>query len=201
MNNILSPEMFGYLSGIFILLGSIPYIREILLGKAKPQRASWFIYSVLGSIAFFSQLAKGATFSLWLTGIDTFAVVVIFVLSLRYGVGGFSKKDAFALLIAAIGLVAWYYTKEAAIALYIVIGIDVIGTYLTVDKTYKDPMSETYSVWLFCSIAGVFAMLAVGSFNIVLLSYPFYIFLANAAVVTAIELGKRKLKKRLFTRT
>lgn len=144
--------------------------------------------------SFFSQLAKGATFSLWLPGIDTIAIVITFVLSLRYGVGGFSKKDYFALLIAAIGLVVWYFTQEAAVALYLVIGIDAIGTYLTIDKAYKDPMSETVSAWLFSSIAGLFAMLAVGSLDIVLLSYPFYLFIACGAVPIAIALGKRKFK-------
>lgn len=187
-------QLFGYLSGLFIFLGTIPYIRDIFLGKTKPQRATWFIYTVLGSISFFSQLAKGATFSLWLPGVDTFSIVIIFVLSLRYGVGGFSKKDYIALLIAAIGLVVWYFTQEAAVALYLVIGIDAIGTYLTLDKTYKDPMSETVSAWVLSSVAGFFSMLAVGSFNIVLLSYPFYLFVACGAIPIAIALGKRRLK-------
>ena len=145
-------------------------------------------------ISFFSQLAKGATFSLWLPGVDTIAIVITFVLSLRYGVGGFSKKDYIALCVAAIGLVIWYFTQEAAVALYLVIGIDAIGTYLTIDKAYKDPMSETASAWLFSSVAGIFSMLSVGSFNIVLLSYPFYLFIACGAVPIAMELGKRKLR-------
>ena len=187
-------EFFGYLSGIFIAIGFFPYIQDILHGETKPQRATWFIYTVLSSIAFFSQLAEGATFSLWLTGIDTIAVTVIFILSIKHGVGGFSIKDYVALLVAFLGLVAWFYTKEAAIALYLVIGIDAIGTYLTIDKTYKDPMSETYIAWVLSAFAGIFSMLAVGSFNVILLSYPLYIFLANAAVVMTIEFGKRRLK-------
>jgi len=36
------------------------------------------------------------------------------------------------------------------------------------------------------------ATFAVGNLNIVLLSYPFYVFLANAAVVVAILMGRRK---------
>jgi hypothetical protein len=187
-------EIFGYLSGIFIVLGFIPYIRDILRGKTKPQRATWFIYTVLSSIAFFSQLAKGATFSLWLTGIDTIAVVAIFLFSFRYGVGGYGNKDFMALLIAGIGLALWYYTKEAAIALYLVIGVDAAGTYLTIDKTYKDPESETTIAWILSAVAGIFSMISVGSPDIILLSYPFYIFLANTAVVMTIELGKRRMK-------
>ena len=185
-------EVFGYLSGILVVLGTLPYIRDIFLRKTKPQRSTWFIYSVLGGIAFFSQLAKGATFSLWLTGLDTLSVVVVFICSLWYGVGGFEKKDYRVLAVAAIALLLWFFTKEAAVALYLIIGIDAIGTYLTVDKAYKDPSSESYSAWVCSAIAGIFAMISVGSLNIILLSYPLYIFLANGAVVAAMWLGKKQ---------
>jgi len=185
-------QLFGYLSGIIVFLGTLPYLRDIFRKTTKPQRSTWFIYSVLGSISFFSQAARGATFSLWLTGVDTLSVMIIFLLSLRFGVGGFSKKDYRTLLAAAVGLIAWYLTQEAAIALYLVIGIDALGTYLTVEKAYQDPGSETSSAWLLIAIGGLFSMFSVGKFDIVLLSYPFYIFLANASVVLAIVLGKRK---------
>jgi len=185
-------QLFGILSGILAVLAPIPYIRDIFLLKTKPQRTAFFIWSVLGAIAFFSQLAKGASSSLWLPGVETFVVTVIFILSIKYGVGGFSKKDYIALTIAALGLIAWYFTKEAAIALYIVIIIDLTGTYLAVDKAYQDPGSETLITWITAAIAGMLATFAVGNLNIVLLSYPFYVFLANAAVVVAILMGRRK---------
>src|SRR5665213_1725997 len=117
-------QLFGYTAGILSAVCYIPYFRDILLRKTKPERASWLIWMVLGVIAFFSQLNKGATDSLWLTGIQTIGVVITFLLSLKFGVGGFTKNDYIALLFAALGLVAWYVTKEAAFALYIVIGID-----------------------------------------------------------------------------
>lgn len=185
-------QLFGYLSGIFVFLGTLPYLRDIFRKTTKPQRSTWLIYSVLGSISFFSQAAKGATFSLWLTGVDTLSVVIIFFLALKFGVGGFSNKDYRTLLAAAAGLIAWYFTQEAAIALYLVIGIDALGTYLTVEKAYQEPGSETSSAWLLVAIGGIFGMLAVGKLDIILLSYPLYIFLANVSVVGAIILGKRK---------
>lgn len=185
-------QIFGYLSGLFVLFSAIPYIRDIFLHKTKPQRATWLIYSVLGGISFFSQLAEGATFSLWLTGADTAYVMLTFLLSLSYGVGGYTKKDMRALAAAAGALLAWYLTKEAAVALYIIIAIDAIGTWLTVEKAYQDPKSETFSAWALCAVAGLFSTLAVGKMDIVLLSYPAYILLANAAVAGAILLGKRR---------
>lgn len=184
--------ILGLLSGLLSFLCYFPYIRDILLHKTKPERASWLIWSVLGGIAFFSQLAKGATNSLWLAGVQAFGVIIVFLLSLRFGTGGLVKKDYIALFFAGVGLMIWYFTKEAATALFIIIGVDGIGSVLTAHKAYLDPESETVSTWILAGLSGFFAILSVGSFNIVLLSYPIYIFLINLIIVSAILLGKRK---------
>jgi uncharacterized membrane protein YuzA (DUF378 family) len=186
-------QIFGYLAGLSPLVAVVPYIRDIFKLKTKPQRASWFIWLVLGSIAFSSQFAKGATDSLWMTGAQTFEVLFVFILSIKYGVGGFVRKDIYALIAAMVGLLLWYLTSEAAVALYIVIGIDAIGSFLTIEKSYHDPESETVSSWVLFSLSGLFGSLAVGSLNIILLSYPIYIFLANSITLLAIILGKRRL--------
>ena len=184
--------ILGILSGLLSAICYLPYIRDILLGKSKPERASWFIWTVLGSIAFFSQLSKGATNSLWMVGVQTIGVVIISLLSIKFGSDGFSKRDIFALLIAAIGVIMWFFTKDASIALYITILVDAAGSILTVIKSYEDPESETISMWILASLGGLLSALAVGQLNFILLLYPVYICLANLSVVTAIYLGRRK---------
>lgn len=185
-------QAFGLASGLLYILAFFPYIRDILQLKTKPQRASWLIWSVLVSVAFFSQLAKGATDSLWVTGVGAIGVILVFFLSLKFGVGGLGKRDTVALAGAAAGLVLWYFTGEAATALFIVIGVNGIGVLLTVLKAYQDPGSETMVAWALGGIAGVFAMLAVGKIDLVLLSYPIYISLANFSVAAAIVLGRKR---------
>jgi len=77
----------------------------------------------------------------------------------------------------------------------ITIAIDAVATSLSVMKAYEDPKSETMSMWFISGTSGIFGALAVGAFNPVLLIYPIYIILANYTVVTAMILGRRKLKK------
>lgn len=187
--------IIGIAAGIIIISGYIPYIRDVIKRTTYPERASWLIWDVLTAIAFFSQFAKGASASLWLPGLEVCGLTAVLLLSLKFGKGGFSKKDILALIGAGIGLVLWYFTKEPAIALYIIIGIDTIGTVLVFEKAYKDPESETMSTWILVAIAGIMSTIAVGEFNIILLSYPIYIFLANAAIVLAMVLGKMKKAK------
>jgi hypothetical protein len=168
----------------------LPYIRDILLRTTKPERASWLIWTVLGFIAFFSQLAKGASHSLWLTGGQTVAVLVVLGLSLRYGVGGLSRRDILALAVASLGLALWYLTSEPLWALGLVIFVDSIGTLLTALKAYKDPSSETMSTWFLSGTSGIFGSFAVGEMNGALLAYPLYIVVANYLIVAAMCVGK-----------
>jgi hypothetical protein len=178
-------QTIGIISGLIAGVAYLPYVRDILKGDAKPERASWFIWVVLASIAFFSQLAQGATGSLWFTGLDSIGALIVFFLALKYGLGGFTRRDKVALVAAGVGLVLWYLTRHAAIALLTTIIIDASGTALTVIKTYEDPSTETYTMWALVTVAGILAMISVGRFNLVLLIYPFYIFLANLVVVLA----------------
>ncbi len=183
---------FGLISGVLSIIGGAPYVYDILKKTTKPERATWFIWSILGSIAFFSQFAKGATDSLWLTGAQTIIVLIIFLLSLKFGVGGFNRMDIAALIFAGIALILWYLTNEATVALFLVILIDAIGGMPTIIKSYEAPESESLISWLLFGISGIFAMVAVGSFNFILLSYPAYIFLFNVGVVAAILLGRKR---------
>jgi len=188
-------ELLGIVTGIVISLGYIPYIRDTLRRKTKPQRSCWLIWLVLGGIAFSSQLSEGASNSLWLPGVQTLAVAIVFGLSIPFGVGGLEKRDIVSLLVAVGGLVLWAITKEAVLALLITIGVDLAGGWLSVVKSYEDPESETLVTWILDGVAGLVAMLAVGSWEWTLLIYPFYIFAINMAVVLAIFFGKRKLAK------
>lgn len=187
-------QIFGYTSALLSIIMIFPYVRDILRLKTKPERGSWIIWTVLGFIAFLSQLAKGATDSLWMTIGQTTAVLVIVLLSIKYGYGGLEKRDIRGLIGAGIGLILWYLTREASFALLFVILIDSIGTLLTLIKSYKDPGSETLSTWIMSGTAGFFGMLAVGSFDLILLAYPFYIMIANYAIVGAILLANKRNK-------
>ncbi|MDP2705762.1 MAG: hypothetical protein Q8O49_00975 [bacterium] len=191
-------QYFGYLSGIFILFSFVPYLISIFKKETKPERASWLIWSILGGISFFSQLAKGATDSLWLTGIQTFGDLLIFLFAIKYGIGGLLKRDIWALAGAGFSLIIWYLTNEPIFALFIAIFIDALGGVLTIMKSYEHPGTESISAWVLTALGGLFAAFAVGQWNFVLLSFPVYIFLISVIILLAEIFGwKRQPQKQL----
>lgn len=185
-------EILGLSSGLLVTLAAVPYIRDILLKKTKPERTTWFIWSVLLAIAFFAQLSEGATWSLFLTAGDFIAVFTIFILSIKYGVGGATRFDIATLISACIGLFLWYITDEALIALSITIFIDFLAGMLTVTKTYRDPFSETSLTYMMCAFGALLSVFSIGSLSFSLLIFPVWIFLINFTIGMTTILGKRK---------
>ena len=143
-------------------------------------------------MGFFSQLAAGATNSLWLPGVQGVGVIVVLILSIKYGYGGLLRRDVMTLFAAGATLVLWYFTKNITVAVLLIVLIDGMGVWLTVVKTYEHPETETMITWVISGTAGVCALLAVQVWNPVLLLYPLYIVIGNYAIVAAIIFGRRR---------
>ena len=191
---LLEPTVLAFLglaAGVLSTIAYLPYIIDTLAGRTQPQRASWLIWSVLGSIAFFSQVYEGATASLWFAAVQVSGTITVLLLSIWKGQGSYLRRvDYLALAAAAFGLVLWYFTETAAYALSITIGISLLGGVLTVSKSYHNPESETLVTWVVSLAASACALLAVGKMDPVLLAYPAYLFTLYTLFVGAILLGR-----------
>ena len=108
-------ELAGYLSGILMLISYIPYIRDIMLGKTKPERLSWFLWSALAIVSFFLQSAAGASYSLFFAGAQVLGQMFVFVLSIKNGYGGFLKRDVVGLIGVGISLLLWRLFDEVGV--------------------------------------------------------------------------------------
>jgi hypothetical protein len=178
-----SPELFGILSGVVIFFGGPPYLFDILKGKTKPQRTTWFIWTVLGVISFTSQLKLGAHWSLVYVGLNAAGNIAVFLLSLKYGVGGWRKLDILALCIATVGVIIAVTVDSPLVALLGSILADFSGTSLTLYKTYQQPSTETSITWFFLGTSSLFAALAVGKLDFSLLLYPLYLSVVTYGVL------------------
>lgn len=185
-------EAFAVVSAVLILVAGPPYALDTLKGITKPERMTWFIFSLLGVVAFISQAGLGASWSLLFSGLDTAGSCLMLLLSLKYGVGGYARRDIAALSIALIGVAAALLFKQPVVSLAGVILADASGTALTVRKAYLDPGSETTLTWLCVGTSAVFGGLAVGSWSLALLLYPVYLVVANYAVPVAQFLGRSR---------
>lgn len=188
--------VLGLLAGLLSILAFAPYVRDTLALRTRPQRATWFIWSVLCTITLTSQIYEGATHSLWFIAVQTLSTVFIFILSISRGTGSLiNASDACMLVAAGFGLVLWAMTDTTAYALAMVIGVSSLGGLATIQKAYLDPGSETLSTWVMSLVASGLAILAVDTPSWVLLAYPVYLFVLYGSIVVATTLGRARKAK------
>jgi hypothetical protein len=187
---------FGVLAAMAGVANTIPYIRDTVRGSTRPQRGTWLIWSTLAVVAFCSQLADGASWSLPMVGAQVVLTALIFCLAIPRGEGGMSPPEVAMIALAAGGLAGWLIADEPLLAIGCVVAADLIGAALMLPKTWRDPHSETLVSFVLASVGGALAAAAVGSGDVSLLLYPVYFALVNAAIALVIH-GRRQAGLRL----
>ncbi|MBP7134658.1 hypothetical protein KBA73_05580 [Patescibacteria group bacterium] len=141
------PQIIGLASGVLLISGYIPYMYEVFKKKTIPSRMSWFIWSLSTATILFSVLGTGTTEAIWVPIADAVGCFLIFVLSLRFGVGGWSRTDQLSLAICLGSLFIWWLTGNALLALIMNLCVYVSGYIPTIKKALKKPQSESRVAW------------------------------------------------------
>ena len=189
--------LLGVLSALLSFIGFAYYIHNILRGKTKPERSSWWIWTILMVVAFAAQAAAGSTWSLFLTGALLLGNLIIALMSLRHGYGRFKNRDYIALIVTFVGLYLWKITENPLAALLIIICVDFLGNLLTILKSWRAPYSENMITWILTTLGAVFGNFAVGSLNVTRQIFPIYVVIANLIVIGAIYSRRKWRMKRI----
>jgi len=183
----------GIIAGCVSALASIPYFISIFRGKTKPNRATWWIWSWLGVLLFFSYKASGANDTLWVALVYMITPLLTAILSIKYGVGGWSKFDLICLASSIIGSLLWYVSGSPVIALLLFLLIDLCGTLPTIRKTYYHPEQENRLGWSIMVTAN-FINIFAGEMKFSIVVYPIYMVIIGGAIL-AFSLRKSPLHK------
>ena len=175
----------GVLALVLNIIGYIPYIRDILRGKVKPQRVTWGVWTILTTIAAVNQVKNGGGYSSLFFISTVVLVAATFLLSIRRGMGGASKLDMICLALAIALFAYWATVHDTRISTLIAVIIDGVGAIPTVVKTYKHPATESYPQWVLAGLGGLLTLFAVARMDWALLIYPAYVFAMNGVVVGA----------------
>lgn len=169
-------------------------IYAILKGGYKPARMTRFIYLLMTLLIIGVLFAQGSYDALILACVQGIGTIIIFALSLKYGMGGTSKLDKVTLAGFLISLVVWKITSNPTLALYLSILTDLIGFVPTFAKTWNFPDTEDWRFYFSDVLAGLFSLLSLTILTIENIVFPLYIFALNLFAVILI-LGRKKVLK------
>lgn len=178
--------VFGISAGIVNFIGLLPYVRDIIRHKTKPERATWWVWFLISVMSLAAQTAAGARWSVLLNLSSAISLAIIAVLSVTHGYGTFHRRDTISLIIAGAGIVIGFTLKSPLAAIIVLIAVDISGAWLTIVKSWVAPHTETLSAWVISSIATIFALLAVGTYYPARFIFPLYGGIANLCIVFVI---------------
>jgi hypothetical protein len=188
------------LATLISIAGYLPYISGIIKGKSKPNRATWLIWSILGTVLCFTsfEVSNHDWMVICVPIVYMVGPTMVALLSFWYGEGGTSKFDVICFLFAFIGLGLWLILDMVVLALWLSIIIDGIGALPTIKKSYLDPKSESMIGWIAFSVANAinFAVLFHrfdGTESVHTLVYPLYLF-SISVIILMVMLKPNKIK-------
>ena len=162
----------GKLAGIISLSAYIPYILSILRKETKPNRASWIIWAIVSTIIALSYREAGASYAFLAPLGYVVGSTIVFILSIKYGVGGWTPFDRKCLIGTAISLVVWQIFDSPMSALLINLFINLLGTLPTARKAWYQPETEDKVFWILVLLGTFVNLFAVEKWIFSMAVYP-----------------------------
>ena len=175
-------DLIGLIAGILSFSAYIIYIVATVKGTTKPNRATWWILTLVGLLIASSYYAEGARATIWIALSYVLGPAIIAVLSLKYGEGRWERLDKICLSGALISAVIWIFSQSALVVLLINIFMDFLGLAPTIKKSYLRPSGEDRPAWTLESIASALNIFAIEGWTFSIAFYPLYLLVINWTV-------------------
>lgn len=179
-------ETIAFIAQVLIASTIVPYVISIFRQTVKPNRVSWFIWSVVGFAFWLVTPEDADEITKTLTFFFMFNPTVVFILTLFKGEN--VKVDAlekFSLGIGVLSIVVWYFAQESAGVLPISIAIvaDLCALLPTIRFVYSEPQNERPFAWMLYFVGFTLALFSVEHYTLVNLILPVYMIVGSFSVV------------------
>ncbi len=183
-------ETFAIIAAALAIAGHVPYLRDVVRGRVRPHAYSWFVWSVVSGVVFFGQLIKGAGVGVIPTAASEIFTIIIFLFSLRYGFKETTYTDTLFLIIALLGLIPWWLTRDPTLSIIIVVAIDFIAFLPTLRKTWIKPKTENPILYGSNILRHTLALFSLQTYNVATTIHSISMIIANT-LMTAFIIRRR----------
>lgn len=174
--------MLAVLSGVIVFTACIPYIIDIIRGRVLPARSTRIMMVLLLGVALLQQHSLGSKWALLLLVGEFTQAVLVFIVSLKYGVGGFTRIDIVCYVLLFADILIWSVTNNSLLGIHITITADLIASAPMLIKTWKNPKSETPLFFWLGALAAFLAIASESVFTYGRLAFPIYLVIVNVIV-------------------
>ncbi len=170
-------EKFVILAAVISFSGGMSYLKDVIKGKVKPNRVSWFLWALAPLIAFSAEIRHGVGLPALMTFMVGFNPLIIVIASFlnKKSVWKLSKLDIACGALSVLGLILWLVTGVGNVAILFSILSDGFAAVPTVVKSWIEPESENYIAFLASAISAGITLLAIKTWDFAHVGFPIYI--------------------------
>lgn len=192
---MLDADFYGKAAGILNLAAFVPYVlavfgwgftRDIRLVRlpesTKPNRATWFIWTLVGALILPAYHYSGAEETIWVPVALAAGPGLVAVLSIWRGEGGWTGFDLACLLGACVCVLGWVTTGSPVVGLLLALATDGFGAAATIRHAHRHPEEENRLAWTLFLAGDTLNLLAVSDWS--WSAYPVWILPAYLALQT-----------------
>lgn len=189
-------QNFVFLAVLITSIGTITYIIDTLKGKTKPNRVTWFIWTLAALIVFSAQVSKGVGLQSLMTLMTGFGPLIIFFASFvnKKAYWKIGKLDIICGVLSLTGLMLWLIFQEGNIAIFFAILADLLAAIPTLVKSYQFPETENFLAYFTAAIGYGITLLTITTWNFA--SYGFLLYALIICIIFSIFI-KFKIGKEL----
>ena len=185
--------ILAIISIVLLLVGDVPYIVNTIKRKTRPHLFSWLVWSILNVVNFLILLNNGGGQGSIVALIRTLSTLLIFFLSIRNGLKDIKKWDIFFLILSLVTLVIWYNLTDPIYAAILSSLTNALSIIPTVVKTWKEPKSETLSLYAANIVRQTTFVFSIASMTATTITEPLVSLFLNL-IMTVIIISRSKVK-------
>ncbi len=180
------PYYLGLLAQFILAVSILPYTISIFRGTVKPNRISWFIWSVIGFAFWLITPSTADEVTKMLTLIFMINPTIIFILTLFKG--AYIKPDRlelFSLFVGLFAIVIWYFYRQNSgiFPISMAIFADFCALLPTLRFVFAAPDEEAPLAWVCFFLGSLIAVFGIEQYTLESLLLPIYMTIGAFCVV------------------
>ncbi len=175
--------------------GAFAYVWKTIMGKVKPNKVSFLLWSIAPMIAFAAQVKQGVGIEALMTFSTGFLPLLTFIASFanKKAEWKLTKFDVACGVLSVAGLILWLMTKVGNVAIFFSIAADGLAALPTLVKAFKHPETEIAWPWLATCVGVALTLLTLKEWTFANCGFIVYIFIIDLMIFGCVrlKLGKR----------
>jgi len=187
------PSFFIIIGSSLDTVGAVVYLKDMIKGRAQPNKATWLLWSFSASISFVSSVAEGLGIVSVLAFVAVINSLIVLIPSffLEKGYWKLEPVDYFMGLFSLLAIILWVATNDPFLALVFSIIADAFAYVPTYRKSWSNPESESLTSFCFGALAGLVVLLSLPVYSLEVILFPAYILIGESGVVITLLVRSR----------